>query len=64
MSISGAQLASTATTVEELTTRISRAADAFAEDGDETTAGELYDVERSLAAASRRLSTVVRRLNA
>ena len=56
-------LASAATTIDELIKRVSTAAERFESSGDEATASDLYDVERSLRAAARRLSLVVRRLD-
>ena len=58
-----AQLDSAATTIEDLITRIGASADAHEQDGDEAAANDLYEVERSLRAAHRRLLVVVRRLD-
>lgn len=63
MSNQRAQLDSAATTIEELIARIGAAAAHHEERGDEAAASDLYDVERSLRAAHRRLATVVRRLD-
>jgi hypothetical protein len=57
-----AELDSATATIEELVRRISAAADQQQTDGDEAAAGDLYDVERALRAAARRLANVVRRL--
>ena len=62
MNSTGAELASATSTIEDLMARISHAADTYQSAGDETTANELYDVERSLRSAGRRLATLVRRL--
>lgn len=56
-----AQLASLSTALDELTERVTATADAARSD-DEDLAADLYEVERSLRAAGRRLATVVRRL--
>ena len=56
-----AQLASLSTALEELTKRVTATAD-DAKSEDEDLALDLYEVERSLRAAGRRLSTIVRRL--
>jgi hypothetical protein len=57
-----AQLSSATTTLEELVTRVSDAADELQAAGDEGSAAELFEVERSLRSALRRLATVTRRL--
>lgn len=62
MSNQRAQLDSAATTIEDLITRVGAAADDHEQLGDEAAAGDLYEVERSLRAAHRRLLVVVRRL--
>ncbi len=64
MNTSHAELDSASTTIDELIDRISAAANRFEAGGDEATATDLYDVERSMRAASRRLGAVVRRLDA
>jgi hypothetical protein len=56
-----AQLASLSTALDELTERVTTTADAVRAD-DEELALDLYEVERSLRAAGRRLGAVVRRL--
>ena len=58
----GAQLSSVATALDELTERVTAAADAYRGTEQEDVAGDLYEVERSLRTAGRRLETVVRRL--
>lgn len=64
MSSDRAELDSAATLIDELTKRVSTIADQREEDGDESTATDLYDVERALKAASRKLAAVVRHLEA
>jgi hypothetical protein len=56
-----AQLASLSTALEELTVRVTATADSVVT-SDEELAHDLYEVERSLKAAGRRLGSVVRRL--
>jgi hypothetical protein len=57
----GASLSSAATTLDELVTRITETADAAQAAGDESLAHDLYEVERGLRSALRRLEGVVRR---
>jgi len=57
------ELDSSATTIEELVLRISALADEHQRAGDETVAADLYEVERSLRAASRRLGALLRRMS-
>lgn len=57
----GAQLASLATALDELTERVTSTADDARSD-DEELSLDLYEVERSLRAANRRLAAIVRRL--
>lgn len=57
----GAALSSAATTLDELVTRITEAADELGSVGDEGLAHDLYEVERALRTAQRRLAAVVRR---
>jgi hypothetical protein len=57
-----AELASAATTLEELLARVTAAADAYGSGTDESIAAELYDVERSLRPAVRSLNPLVDRL--
>lgn len=61
MSGTRAQLASLSTALDELTDRVTATADDARSD-DEDLALDLYEVERSLRAAGRRLGSVVRRL--
>jgi len=56
-----AQLASLSTALDELTERVTATADEVKAE-DEELALDLYEVERSLRAAGRRLGSVVRRL--
>lgn len=58
-----AQLDSAATTIDELVARIAAAAEHHEDQGEVDAANDLYDVERSLRAAHRRLLTVVGRLD-
>jgi hypothetical protein len=55
-----AQLTSLATALDELTQRITRLADGYTGAPEENTAGELYEIERMLVQASRRLDRLVR----
>ncbi len=56
------ELDSTATTIEDLVVPIAALAEARQQAGDETAAADLYEVERSLRAAGRRLGTLLRRI--
>lgn len=58
-----ALLDSAATTIDELVARIGTAAEHHEDEGEVDAANDLYDVERSLRAAHRRLLMVVRRLD-
>lgn len=55
-----AELSSLATALENLTERVTAIAETADRTADETLAGELYEVERALAGAQRRLARVVR----
>ncbi len=57
----GSQLSSIATALDELTARVSLIADDLAGSGDEESATTLFEVERSLNVACRRLNTMVDR---
>ncbi len=58
-----AQLSSIATALDDLSARVTGIADRQAADPvQEAVARDLYDVERSLQTAARRLSTLLRRL--
>ncbi len=55
----GPQLSSVATALAELTTRLSQIAEALASTSSDDLANELFEVERSLLAATRRLDKLV-----
>jgi hypothetical protein len=55
-----AVLASIAATLDDLKARVTETATTFADAGDESRAGELYEVERSLLQASRRMTRLLR----
>jgi hypothetical protein len=55
-----AVLASIAATLDDLKARVVETATAFAGTGDEYRAGELYEVERNLLQASRRMNRLLR----
>jgi hypothetical protein len=57
-----AQLSSVSTALEDLTRRITESAERHVGTDDEDIASELYEIERSLRAGSRRLSRLVRRM--
>ncbi len=59
MTPSRAELSSLATALEEMTRRVTGLADDYARLERDEVAAELYAVERSLAAAARRLARVV-----
>lgn len=54
------QLSSIGTALEELTSRVTSIADHYATTPREDLAADLYDVERSLRSARRRLDRVIR----
>ena len=56
-----AQLSSATTTLEELLDRVSSTAEAVLAAGDESLASDLFEVERSLRTAHRRLVSATRR---
>lgn len=56
-----AQLASAATSLEDLTARVTATAERLLAQGEEGDAADLFDVERALRNAGRRLDTVLRR---
>jgi hypothetical protein len=56
-----ADLASVSSTLDELTARVTASVEGLGDD-DEHVRAALYDVERSLRAAGRRLDTVLRQL--
>ncbi|MGK2958444.1 MAG: hypothetical protein ACSLFB_08625 [Acidimicrobiales bacterium] len=58
----GSQLSSIATVLTELTTRISLIAETMSGSGNDELATTLFEVERSLTSACRRLDKVVERI--
>jgi len=62
MPLDAAQLSSLSTALDELTTRIVSLADDYQGSPREDVASDLYEVERSLLAASRRLKALLARL--
>lgn len=62
MQLDSAQLSSLSTALEDLTRRITRLADGYQGSPREDIAADLYDVERNLQAAQRRLEALVARL--
>jgi hypothetical protein len=62
MAVDPAQLSSLSTALDELTQRITVLADGLTDSPREDVAADLYDVERNLQAASRRLRALVGRL--
>jgi hypothetical protein len=57
-----ALLSSASSSLEELVARVTESADDLRAGGEEALAHDLYEVERSLRAAQRRLAAVVRRM--
>ena len=57
-----ATLSSAVTSLDELVARITGVADSMHRAGDESLASDLFEVERSLRMAQRRLTVVTRRL--
>jgi len=55
-----AVLVSIAATLDDLRARVAETATAFADAGNESKAGELYEVERNLLQASRRMTRLQR----
>ncbi|MCP3853238.1 MAG: hypothetical protein GY724_29945 [Actinomycetia bacterium] len=62
MSSDRAQLSSVSTALEDLTSRITESAERHVGTADEDIASELFEIERSMRAAGRRLSRLVRRM--
>jgi hypothetical protein len=60
--VAAAELSSAATVLQDLVQRVAGAAEALSAAGIEQSANDLFEVERSLQAASRRLSQTVRDL--
>jgi len=56
------ELSTIATTLDELVDRVTATAERLHAEGEETTASDLFDVERALRAAQRRLVGTVRQL--
>lgn len=56
-----AELSSISSALGELTERVTALADGIAEERDEDQAHDLYEVERALRSANRRLAKVVQR---
>jgi hypothetical protein len=56
----GSQLASLATALDELTTRITGLAERYGGSNDDQVSTELFEIERSLQQAVRRLDRLVR----
>lgn len=63
MNSDGAQLSSSLTGLEDLTKQITEIADRYSGTPDEDVAADLYEVERALRSATRRLTRVVHRLS-
>ena len=57
----GPQLSTIASSLDDLTHRITALADRRADDPDDDAASELYEVERALQHAQRRLQRVIER---
>ena len=62
MPLDAAHLSSLSTALDELTERITALADDFQRSPREDVAADLYEVERNLLAAARRLRTLVGRV--
>jgi hypothetical protein len=62
MELDAAQLSSLSSALEQLTERIVAIADGFAGAPREDVAADLYDVERHLTAANRRLKVLLARV--
>ena len=62
MALDSAQLSSLSTALDDLTQRITSLADDYQGSPREDVASDLYDVERNLQAAARRLRALVARL--
>ena len=62
MELDAAQLSSLATALGDLTDRITTLADGFQGSPREDVAADLYEVERSLQAANRRMRTLLGKL--
>lgn len=62
MSLDAAQLSSLSTALDELTQRIVTLADGYQASPREDVAADLYEVERNLQAAARRLRSLLAKL--
>lgn len=62
MPLDAAHLSSLSTAIDELTQRITSLADSYQASPREDVASDLYEVERNLQAAARRLKTLLARL--
>jgi hypothetical protein len=62
MDLDTAQLSSLATTLEQLVARVSSLAEGFQTSPREDVAADLFDVERNLQSAHRRLQALVAKL--
>jgi hypothetical protein len=62
MDSEAAQLTSVVTALDDLTSRVVEAADRYRRERRDDVAGDLYEVERAMRTASRRLSKTVRDL--
>jgi len=60
--VAAAELSSASTDLQDLVSRVAGVAEGLAAAGYEVAANDLFEVERSLGAASRRLSQTVRDL--
>ncbi|HEY9555135.1 MAG TPA: hypothetical protein VIR58_00285 [Acidimicrobiales bacterium] len=63
MELDAAQLSALSTALDDLTTRITGLADGYQGSPREDVAADLFDVERNLRAASRRLSALLTRIS-
>lgn len=62
MELDAAQLSSLSTSLDDLVDRVTTLADGFQDSPREDVAADLYEVERSLRAAHRRLLALVHKL--
>jgi hypothetical protein len=62
MPLDAAHLSSLSTALDDLTERVTALADGFSDTPREDIAADLYDVERNLQAAARRLRSLVDKL--
>jgi hypothetical protein len=59
MAVDLAELSSIASSLDQMTRRVGRMAEAASAAGEETVAGDLFSVERALQGATRRLERLV-----